>query len=612
MRIFSQRATVIVLAQLGVAGSGWAQAPDGAAVFRAACASCHERPGPDSRAPALDVLRQLAPESIVTALTVGNMFRQAQTLSAAEKRAVAEFVAGRPVGTPVPATAAGRCAAPARPFDPGRGPSWNGWGNGVENARYQPADRGGLTADLVPRLTLKWAFGFAGVTSARAQPAVAGGRVFVGGESGDVHALDAKTGCTYWTFHAPAGIRTAISVGPYRAPGGGRGYAVYFADGNATAYAVDASTGRALWSRKVDDHPFARATGSPTLYNGRLYVPLSGVGEEGQGGRLQYECCTFRGSVTALDASTGAVVWKTYSIPEEPRPRGRNKEGVQTWGPAGGGIWSAPTVDPRRRLIYVATGNGYAGPPQRTTDAVLALDLETGRLKWASQLTPNDVWTGGCPRENTDNANCPETLGPDHDLSMSPVLARRSDGTDVLIVHQKSGMAYALDPDRNGAIVWQYRAGQGSGLGGQWGAAADERLAYFGVADTLSPTPGGMRAVRIDTGEPVWSAPPPPKLCGAARGCSSAQGGAVTVVPGIVFSASSDGGLRAYSTTDGSIVWQFDTNREFETVNGVKANGGAMDGAGPVVAGGMLYVTSGYVSLIGRPGNVLLAFGVDR
>ena len=488
---------------------------------------------------------------------------------------------------------------------------WNGWGAGVTNTRYQPAAKGGLTAPMVPRLKLKWAFGFAGVNSARSQPAVVGGRVFVASESGDVVALDAKTGCTYWMYHAQAGIRTAITVGPYKSVNGASGFAVYFADGGAVSYAVDAATGREIWTRKVDEHPYARATGAPTLHEGRLYVPTAGLGEEGQGGRPQYECCTFRGSVTALDATTGSVVWKTYTIAEAPTPRGRNAAGVQLWGPSGGAIWGAPTVDAARRAIYVTTGNNYSGPAQPTTDAIIAIDMDTGKIRWVNQPTANDVWVVGCRPENAADSNCPAKLGPDHDFSISPVLAKVPTGRDLIIVQQKSGMAYAPDPDKQGALVWQYRTSGGSAMGGQWGAAADDTQVYFGVNGTLSMEPGGMRAVKIATGEEAWSKPPAARLCGTARGCSAAQGAALTAIPGIVFSTSMDGGMRAYASDDGTIVWQFDTNQTFETVNGVKANGGAMDGPGAVVAGGMLYVTSGYVSLIGRPGNVLLAFGVD-
>ncbi len=380
----------------------------------------------------------------------------------------------------------------------------------------------------------------------------------------------------------------------------------------ATAYALDASTGKQLWHIKVDEHPYAGSTGSPTLYDGRLYVPTSGVGEEGRGGQAGYECCTFRGSVTALDASTGRVIWKSYAIPEAPTPRGDNGQGGRTWGPSGGGIWSAPTVDAKRHVIYVATGNAYSGPQTPTTDAVLALDMQTGKILWSTQPIAEDVFAGGCPRDkNTANPNCPEELGPDADFSDSPILATRSSGKDILIIQQKAGIAYGFDPDARGALVWQYRTGDGSSLGGQWGGAVDGKRAYFGVADTLSPKPGGIRAVDIDTGKELWSRGPADKLCGTQHGCSSSQGAAVTAIPGVVFSGSSDGGLRAYAAKDGKLIWQFDTNQTFETVNGVPAHGGAMDGPGAIVVGGMLYLNSGYVSLIGRPGNVLLAFSIE-
>jgi polyvinyl alcohol dehydrogenase (cytochrome) len=605
--------SVVTVAMVGAAAlPARAQAPDGNAVYQKACASCHAQPAADSRAPNPEALGQFAPESILTALTTGNMFRQGNDLSAAERKAVAEFLAGRALGSPTPLSTVGRCTTAAPPMtDPAKGSSWNGWGGTVTNTRYVPADKGGITAPLVPRLNLKWAFGFPGVTAARSQPAVVGGRLFIASESGDVYSLNAKTGCTYWMFHAQSGIRAAVSVGQYKGANGASSYGIYFADGAATAYGVDANTGKPIWTRKVDDHPFARATGSPTYYNGRVYVTMAGVGEEGQGGRPNYGCCTFRGSVTALDAGTGAVVWKTFSIAEEPKPRGKTANGTQTYGPAGGGIWAAPTIDARRRVVYVATGNGYADPQQKTTDAVLALEMDTGKIKWVAQPVPNDVWMMGCRPENPDNPNCPAKQGPDHDFSASPVLAKRTNGRDILIIQSKSGMAYGFDPDKEGALVWQYRTSGGSGLGGQWGAAVDDKLAYFGVNAMFSQNPGGMRAVKIDTGEEVWSKPASEKLCGTVRGCSAAQGAALTAVPGIVFSGSGDGGIRAYASDDGTLVWQFDTNRSFETVNGVKANGAAMDGPGAAVVDGMLYINSGYGGLVGRPGNVLLAFGVD-
>jgi polyvinyl alcohol dehydrogenase (cytochrome) len=581
------------------------QPPDGAATFTRACATCH-REGVDT-APTPTVLRQLTPEGIVNSLTNGRMQVQGASLSDAERRAIAQFLTGRaPAASTSPAVVVNKCTTSPAMSDAATTPGWNGWGNGVANTRF--ATNAGLTAADLPRLKLKWAFGYAGVNAARAQPTIAGGRLFVASENGEAHALDPKTGCTHWTFKAEAGIRTGLSVGPYKTASGS-GQAVFFGDVKANAYAVDAQTGRQLWVRKVDDHVAASLTGAPTVSGGKVFVPVQGLNEEGQGGTGKYPCCTFRGSLVALDANTGAVLWKTYMV-DPPRPRGTNAAGIQMSGPAGGGIWASPTVDTKRGLVYVATGNGYADPPQPMTNAVVAMDVQTGAVKWVRQTTPNDSWTLGCPPKNTGNPACPETLGPDHDFSASPSLTTVN-GRDLLVLPQKSGIAWAIDPDKNGEVVWQRRIGQGSGLGGQWGGAVDGQQAYFGVSDMMSPNPGGMRAVNLATGETAWSVDPQKPLCGTGRTCRASQGAAVTVIPGAVFSGSLDGGMRAYSTADGTILWTFDSNREFQTVNNAKAIGGGLEGPGAIVSGGMLYFNSGYGGFVGNPGNVLLAFGVD-
>ena len=589
---------------LGVATTTFAQqAPDGAAAFTRACASCH-RDG-QTTAPTPAVLRQLTPEGILNALTQGRMQVQGATLSEGERRAVAEYVAGRALATATTAVP-NHCTTSPPMTDAASSPGWNGWGNGAANTRF--AANAGLTAADLPRLKLKWAFGYAGVNAARAQPTIAGGRLFVASENGEAHALDPKTGCTYWTFRAQAGIRTGLTVGPYKSASGS-GQALYFGDVRANAYAVDAQTGRQLWVRKVDEHPAASLTGAPAVAGGRVFVPVQGLNEEGQGGTGKYPCCTFRGSLVALDANTGAQLWKTYTV-DAPQPRGKNAAGIQMSGPAGGGIWAAPTVDTKRGAVYVATGNGYADPPQPMTNAVVAMDLQTGAVKWVRQTTPNDSWTLGCQPKNPGNPACPETLGPDYDFSASPSLTTVN-GRDLLVLPQKSGIAWAIDPDKGGEVVWQRRIGQGSGLGGQWGGAADGQNAYFGVSDMLSPNPGGMRAVNLATGEIAWSVEPQKPLCGEGRTCRASQGAAVTVIPGAVFSGSLDGGMRAYSTADGTIVWSYDTNREFQTVNSVKAIGGGLEGPGAIVSGGMLYFNSGYGGFVGNPGNVLLAFAIE-
>jgi polyvinyl alcohol dehydrogenase (cytochrome) len=532
---------------------------------------------------------------------------QGSRLGGPERRAIAEYITGKTLGGDVTGAAAGRCTA-ASPFRiPSSGPMWNGWGPTITNTRFQSAAQAGLTAEQVPRLALKWAFGFPDASSAWAQPSVAGGRVFVGSQNGTVYSLDARTGCIYWTFSAVGGVRTAVAIGPRD---GSRGPAVYFGDTNANAYALDAETGRQLWRRKVEDHPLARITGSPVLYRNRLYVPLSSY-EEGQGASPEYGCCSFRGSLVALDTKTGGIVWKTYVIPEEPKPRGKSSDGVPLWGPSGSAIWSAPTVDVKRRVIYAATGNTYSGPGQPSSDAVVAFDLATGKIKWMRQVTPGDVFLSGC-RSAAGNPNCPDANGPDYDFGNAPMLATLPNGKHAIVIGQKSGVGFAMDPDKQGEVLWQYRAGQGGALGGiEWGSAVDAEHAYFPVSDITRPKPGGLHAVTLADGERAWHTPAPPPACGAGRGCNTAQSAAITVIPGIVFSGSVDGALRAYSTRDGSIVWAFDTNREFQTLNGVPGKGASMLGPGPAVAGGMLYVNSGYGAFGGRPGNVLLAFGVE-
>ena len=581
-----------------ISASASAQAPDGAAIFARNCATCHNG-STDTRAPAPEVMRQRSPEAVLSALTAGSMRPQGGVLSGGERRAVAEYITGKSLGGDVTGARVGRCSPAAASAVTGTGPAWSGWAPAPTNARVQTAEQGGLTAENVPRLTLKWAFGFPDATSAWSHPSVSGGRLFVGSQNGTVYALEAKTGCVLWTFTAKAGVRTAVTVGT--SPRG----TVFFGDTGANVYALDVETGREIWSRRVSDHPYARVTGTPTLYQNRLYVPVSSL-EETAASQQGYECCTFRGSLAALDARTGAVVWQYFTVPPA-QSLGKTPAGLTLWGPSGVGVWSAPTIDAKRSLVYVGTGNTYSGPAQPTADAIIAFDLETGAVKWTKQMTPGDVF--GC---RPGGANCGEKAGPDFDFGTPPMLTTRADGKDILVIAQKSGMAYALDPDQQGAVLWEYRAGQGSIWGGiQWGAAVDREQAYLPVSDIRTPTPGGLHAVNLATGQRAWYQPPLPLACKSGPGCSPAMISAPTLIPGVLFSGSNDGALRAFSTKDGSIIWSFDTNREFLTLNGIRATGGSIQGPGPAVAGGMLYLNAGYGDHLGRAGNVLLAFEVQ-
>lgn len=576
---------------------------DGGSVFEKNCAVCHRADSP-TRAPHPDFLARMTRQAIQAALETGSMKAQGASLTGAQRLAVAAFLS-KASTVDADASKIGMCpdsgstSAGSTGAAPGQ---WNGWGTDLANTRYQPLAAAVLRPEQVPELKLKWAFGFPGASVAFGQPTVVAGRLLFGSANGTVYSLDARSGCTYWTFKVPVTVRTAISIDPVRKM-------AFFGDIQAYVYAIDTVSGRQLWKMRVDTHPFARITGAPALYGGRLYVPVSSV-EEAPAGKVDYPCCTFRGSVAALEAQSGRQIWKTYAIPDAAAPTRKNAAGTQLSGPAGAAIWSAPTIDVKRKAVYVATGNAYSNPMAEYTDAVLAFDLDNGTLRWSRQMTPGDGWNFSCQSPN--KANCPETSGGDHDFGSSPILRELSGAKTVLIAAQKSGVVYGLDPDARGQTMWEARIGRGGALGGiEWGAAADLDNVYVPLSDWRPGFPalgGGLFALKLATGEKLWSTPAPKPPCSGTPGCSAAQMAPATAIPGIVFSGSMDGHLRAYDTRDGNIVWDLNTLRDFDTVNGVKARGGSLNATGPTIVDGMLYVNSGYGALGGMPGNVLLAF----
>ncbi|MGE0821405.1 MAG: PQQ-binding-like beta-propeller repeat protein [Candidatus Binatia bacterium] len=611
---------------LGSHAPAWAVSPHaaqvrGKKVYEQKCASCHS--GNVPRAPQLNVLKTKSAQDILDSLLTGPMTFLGMSMGDAERRAVSEFIAGKPLGKEdLMAVATNFCPQAPGEFTIKENDSrWNGWGADMANTRFQPAKHAGLTAEQVPNLKLKWAFGYTTGTVA-SQPTVVGGRVFVGTMRGQVYSIDANTGCLYWAIKKPTGVRSAISVAPLPHTNPPK-YAAYFGDLAATIHAVDAQTGADIWSTKVETHPIARVTGAPKAHDGRLYVPVTSL-EEASAADSRYECCTFRGNLVALDAATGKQIWKTYTILEEPKPTRKNSSGVQQYGPAGASIWSSPTLDPEKGRIYVTTGDNYADPATKTSDAIIAFEMKTGKFLWSQQFLANDAWNVACDSE--DEANCPEARGPDLDFGSSPILQKLSDGKRVLVAGQKSGMVYGIDPDAEGKRLWEQRAGKGGLAGGiQWGPAADSELMYVAVSDIGmiikddpeagkipaldSKVGGGIHAYRLGTGEKVWSVPP--VSCGDRENCSPAQSAAISVIPGVVFSGSVDSHIRAYSTKDGKVIWDHNAAQEYKTVNGGKANGGSFDSSGPTIVNGVLYTNSGYGQFGGLPGNVLLAFSVD-
>ena len=618
--------------------TGWAQ--PGGSLFEQHCADCHGSPAPDSRAPDREALRQFTPERVLESLTTGAMAVEVPGLTDDEKRQVAQWAAGRALGTAGGDASSMPNQCPSKPFgDPFAGAGWNGWSPDVGNSRFQPAAAAGLTPDQVPRLTFKWAFGYpGGVAAAAGSPTVVGGRLYAGSDTGYVYSLDAASGCVYWSFEAQWVVRSSVTIGPVTGAGTAR-YAAYFGDSRANVYAVNAETGELLWTQRADTHPIARITAAPKLHAGRLYVPVSSL-EELAGRHVWYECCTFRGSVVAYDANTGEQIWKSYAIAEEPKPTTKNAQGTQRWAPAGGGVWNSPVIDAARGALYIGSGNAYTAPAPNDTDAVIAFDLETGKRLWWHQLTALDAYLSRCPGriavqgrlrdpEKADPKriaylNCPdpEKLAENVDVDVVAVMLHTlPDGRTILVVGQQNGRVYALDPDREGAVLWELYAGADTQNRANitFGGATDGRLAYFPLViqpsehrgiTTAPRAKGALAAIRVETGEPVWYTATPADNCPdpPPQRCSSGQDGAATVIPGVVFAGAMDGMLRAYSTTDGRIIWEYDTAQEFETVNDVPAKGGMLNGPGPTVVDGMLFMGSGYTS---GPGNVLLAFGLE-
>ncbi len=502
---------------------------------------------------------------------------------------------------------ADRCPAETSP-SPANAPSWAGWSPDPDNWRYQPAHEAGISAGDVPHLKLKWAFGIPNVKMVRSQPAIYRGRVYLGANDGTVYALDAATGCTFWATTIPKPVRSGIAIGK-----AGAATAVFFGDAGGGLTALNAATGELLWHVQPDAHPAATITGTPSYLRGRLYVPMSSAEEQFRR-RPTYECCTFRGNVVAVDAATGKTIWKTYMAADAPSPQGKTPDGRTILGPSGMAIWSSPTLDAERHRVYVGTGDNYSAPHTATSDAVVALDMTTGKLLWSHQFSKEDIYRIECG--NPPAANCAPPSVPEFDLGASPILVKLPSGKRVLLLGQKSGLVYAVDPDDGGRLLWHQRAGAGGLLGGvQWGPATDGSRFYVAVSDLsflpgmrgIDPTKGGgISAYRADTGALLWKTPAPG--CGDRRPCSPAQSQAISAIPGAVFSGSLDGHLRAYDESSGKVIWDFDTAQPFQAVNGVPAKGGSLDVGGPVIAGGMMFVVSGYPGFGAMPGNVLLAF----
>ena len=590
----------------------------GRAAYEGRCAKCHLEPGA-TKAPSLGAMRQMSAAQVYFSLVNGKMRTHAAGLSPEELGALVSYASGAAQRyRPAPSA---MCAK----HDIELGPRYvTRWGFDARNSGALGADATAINALNVGTLRLVWAFGLPNVADARSQPVVAGDTLFVAAAGSDLFALDRSSGCIKWHYASPVPLRTALTLGTVGAGDGERSL-LFFGDGAAFANAVDALDGHLVWREPVGVAPASIVTGGLVLHGNRLVVPISTY-EVALAPEPSYECCKSHGAVRLLDATTGKVLWTTHMTPDA-EPRGRSTKGTQLWGPSGVPVWSTPTVDPERGVIYVGTGQNASSPPTELSDSVVALDLSSGAISWHFQALAGDAYNDACG-SYPKGPNCPVENGNDFDFGASIILARTTSGSDVLIAGQKSGDVYALDPDGKGRVLWHRRVGAGSPLGGiHWGMAVSEGKVYVPVADPQLPRPGyepkpGLYALSIDDGSVIWER-------AIERGCETnlmtyfrretlypecsfyfGLSAAATALPGVVFAPALDGRVRAFATADGSLLWSFDTARPFETTNGVDAHGGSIDSAGVQAAGRMVYVQSGYALFGQLPGNALLAFEV--
>jgi polyvinyl alcohol dehydrogenase (cytochrome) len=578
------------------------------------CAQCHE--GGVPKAPHSVTFQMMGTEAVLKSLIDGVMKLQAEPMTMDELQQLARHLGGSSLRS-ANAKPVKMCEEDMVSLDPGLQAISSDWGVTPQNTRFVRSDIAGLTTADVPRLQLKWAFAYPNATRARSQPVIVGNTAFMGSQDGTIYALDIGSGCAHWTFKADAEVRSAITIEAAQTDDSGQGPSAYFGDFIGQVYALDANSGTLKWKSSLEDHHNVTITGSPKLHKKLLYVPMSSS-EWASAADPAYECCTFRGGIAAFDTTDGHMVWKSHTIPEQPKLTGtKNPAGAAMWAPAGAPVWGSPTIDEKRNVLYAGTGQAYTSPAAATSDSIIAFNLDTGAIEWVYQATQGDAWNMSCLIGEA--TNCPEEDGPDFDFGAPPLLLTLSSGRDILLAGQKSGFVHALDPGKRGALVWKKRIGLGGFLGGiHWGMTADGDTLYAPNADTNlfnkwqgERTPG-LFALNAENGEQIWYTRARDVCAEEDKpACDPGLSAAANAIPGAVFAGGLDGHLRAYDSLTGDIIWDFNTAREFETLSGEIARGGSIESDGVAIANGHVLINSGYLFGGRMPGNILLAFSVD-
>jgi polyvinyl alcohol dehydrogenase (cytochrome) len=589
----------------------------GKAVYEQYCAACHNQPA--TRAPALAAIQQMSAQTLRFALTEGIMRQQGSAVPREQFQQLIGYLAAPDTGGDWVASM--MCKPEQRAVDLGQPISMSMVGADARNSRRLTAQQVGLTSKDLGNLELAWAIAFPKTSALRTSAAIIGSTMFYApAPTGKVLALDTRSACVKWAYDAGAPLRSSLSYGELGATGK---MALVFGDARGNVHTVDAKSGTQIWKAPARHDAFGGITGAPVLVGNRIIVPISSSGV-GRGADPKYECCEGHGAVVALDASNGQKLWTAHTM-EDAKYTGKvSSTGVKQRGPSGAPIWSTPSVDVKRSLVYSGTGQATSLPATNTSDAVLAIDLATGEVKWSFQALARDVWHLGCQFDpSRSGPNCPsaeDSVLKDYDFGAGVVIGKRKDGRDVLLAGQKSGDLWGLDPDAQGKVLWRQTFGMGTPLGGiHWGLAIDDERVFAPINDPHLPVEGyrpqpAMHAVNIETGKVEWSKPVQPDcnngrqerfaLCGERYGLSAAP----LVIDKSVVAGAIDGRLYIYDAKSGDIVWQYDTLRDFPTLNGVEGKGGSIDSQSVFAGGGMLFVGSGYGAFSQAPGNVLLAF----
>ncbi|OLF17393.1 hypothetical protein BU204_12155 [Actinophytocola xanthii] len=497
-----------------------------------------------------------------------------------------------------------------------RSADWPTWQLNTQGTRFNVNERT-ITPRNVGRLELKWAYTFGNVPYSRvgSQPAVADGTLYVGGPDGKFVALDARSGRTKWTYDAnavtgplpdgnPNGIRDGAAVS---------GDKVFFGDSTGRVFALNRRTGKAVWVSQASEQPNSAMTSSPLVVGDRLFIGVSTL-EAGFARDFNYPCCRHRGQVVSLDVRTGKRIWNYYTLPPA-KEVGTWPSGAKKYAPSGGSVWSSPVADLRTRTIFVGTGQNTTGA-EGDIDSVIALSMDTGKVRWKNRMTFPDTYTTACELEDPGEY-CPgqgtTALDADFGASANVITVR---GRTLVTIGQKNGMYYAFDA-RTGRVAWQTELAPGphGGVGVQWGSVFDGRYIY---GATWHDDPSRLIKLDAATGRVVWEAAHPADGCttgGAAQFqemCLPIFTPAPSGTPGLIYEGSGDGKFRIFSSSTGEVLFTFDAIRDFAGVNGVPGRGSALSGnGGAVIANGMVYVMAGYYPFYPTDkGTVMLAFGL--